>query len=174
MKKLFFALALFAPGLALAQLSYETSPLTHNNSRLTHANSSLNRENSPLNWENSSMNPNSRNGIYSNDGNRIGYAVRNSSGVTNVFTNDGSRIGYIPAPEEEYHPQPFYGSGTPERQQPMNTVTLVDDGFDYPPPRRPPARVKQGFTPLEPPMKSGFTPLQSGFTPLRSGFTPLD
>ena len=131
------------------------------------------------------MNPNSRNGVYSNDGNRIGYAVRNPSGVTNFFTNDGSRIGYIPAPEEDYRPQPFYGSGAPER--PQRHTAILDDDDDYPPPRRAPTRVKQGFTPLAQPrgrftpieevepgvqVRGRFTPIEQ-YEPVRSGFTPL-
>lgn len=43
------------------------------------------------------MNYNSNNGIYDNNGKRIGYEVMAPSGVTNVFDNSGNRIGYSPA-----------------------------------------------------------------------------
>ena len=54
-------------------------------------------ENSPYNMENSQYNTNSKNGVYDNTGNRIGYEVKAPSGVTNYFDNSGNRIGYTPS-----------------------------------------------------------------------------
>ncbi|WP_205627506.1 hypothetical protein [Polynucleobacter yangtzensis] len=50
-----------------------------------------------MNYQNSPMNYNSNNGVYDNNGKRIGYEVTAPSGVTNVFDNNGNRIGYSPA-----------------------------------------------------------------------------
>lgn len=55
-----------------------------------------NFQNSPNNWQNSANNFSANNGVYDNQGNRIGYEVRAPSGVTNVFDNNGDRIGYVP------------------------------------------------------------------------------
>ena len=60
-------------------------------------NSPMNYNNSPMNYQNSPMNYNSNNGVYDNNGKRIGYEVTAPSGVTNVFDNNGNRIGYSPA-----------------------------------------------------------------------------
>ena len=49
------------------------------------------------NWENSPNNWNATNGVYNNQGNRIGYETQSPTGVTNVFDNNGNRIGYTPA-----------------------------------------------------------------------------
>jgi hypothetical protein len=54
-------------------------------------------ENSPYNMDNSQYNVNSKNGVYDNTGNRIGYEVKAPSGVTNYFDNSGNRIGYTPS-----------------------------------------------------------------------------
>ena len=53
--------------------------------------------NSPYNFNNSQYNYNSTNGVYDNNGNRIGYETQSPSGVTNIFDNNGNRIGYSPA-----------------------------------------------------------------------------
>lgn len=47
--------------------------------------------------DNSQYNVNSKNGVYDNTGNRIGYEVKAPSGVTNYFDNSGNRIGYTPS-----------------------------------------------------------------------------
>ena len=47
--------------------------------------------------DNSAYNVSSKNGVYDNTGNRIGYEVKAPSGVTNYFDNSGNRIGYTPA-----------------------------------------------------------------------------
>ena len=54
-------------------------------------------ENSPFNYNNSQYNYNANNGVYDNQGNRIGYEVQSPQGVTNVFDNNGNRIGYSPS-----------------------------------------------------------------------------
>ena len=59
--------------------------------------SPLNYQNSPLNYQNSPLNYNSTNGVYDNNGSRIGYQTQSPSGVTNVFDNNGNRIGYSPS-----------------------------------------------------------------------------
>ena len=56
-----------------------------------------NWDSSPLNYNNSPLNYISTNGVYDNNGNRIGYQTQSPSGVTNVFDNNGNRIGYSPA-----------------------------------------------------------------------------
>jgi hypothetical protein len=50
-----------------------------------------------MNYQNSPMNYNSKNGIYDNNGNRVGYETKSSSGVKNIFDNNGNRIGYQPS-----------------------------------------------------------------------------
>jgi hypothetical protein len=79
---------------AFAQ-SYQNSPYNYQNSEYNYDNSSYNYRNSPYNYENSPYNSNSSNGVYDNDGNRIGYSVRRSDGSgVNIFDDDGNRIGY--------------------------------------------------------------------------------
>jgi hypothetical protein len=75
MKKicLFFVIFIISP--AFGQFnSWESSPLNYQNSELNYQNSPLNFNNSPLNYENSPLNYNAKNGIYDNEGNRIGYS----------------------------------------------------------------------------------------------------
>jgi len=78
-------------------LNYNDSPLNYKNSELNYNNSPLNYNNSPLNYNNSPLNYNANNGVYDNQGNRIGYEVQSPQGVTNVFDNNGNRIGYSPS-----------------------------------------------------------------------------
>lgn len=78
-------------------LNYNNSPLNYQNSELNYQNSPLNYQNSPLNYQNSSMNTNAQNGVYDNNGNRVGYEVKAPSGVTNYFDNNGNRVGYSPS-----------------------------------------------------------------------------
>ena len=63
--------------------------------------SPLNYQNSPLNYQNSPLNYNSTNGVYDNNGSRIGYQTQSPSGVTNVFDNNGNRIGYSPSKQSQ-------------------------------------------------------------------------
>ena len=51
-------------------------------------------ENSPYNWDNSQYNYNSRTGVYTNSGDRIGYETISPSGVRNYYDNDGNRRAY--------------------------------------------------------------------------------
>jgi len=60
-------------------------------------NSPANWNNSPSNWNNSSSNWNATNGVYDNQGKRLGYEVQAPTGVTNVFDKNGNRIGYVPS-----------------------------------------------------------------------------
>ena len=95
MKYLFF-LFLFAQAALYAQKSF--AQVTNlDNSPYNMQNSPYNMENSPYNMDNSAYNANSKNGVYDNTGNRIGYEVKAPSGVTNYFDNSGNRIGYTPS-----------------------------------------------------------------------------
>lgn len=78
-------------------LNWNDSPLNYQNSELNYNNSPLNYNNSPLNYQNSPLNYNSPNGVYDNNGNRLGYEVKSPQGVTNYFDNNGNRIGYSPS-----------------------------------------------------------------------------
>ena len=93
-----YLIALFV----LAQLAifarYSEAQVTNwDSSPLNYQNSPLNYQNSPLNYQNSPLNYNSTNGVYDNNGNRLGYEVQTPSGVTNYFDNNGNRIGYSPS-----------------------------------------------------------------------------
>lgn len=77
-----------------AQTLYENSPYNYKNSEYNYENSSYNYKNSPYNYENSPYNVNSKNGIYDNNGNRIGYETRSDQGTRNIYDNNGNRIGY--------------------------------------------------------------------------------
>ena len=84
--------------LPIAQVtSIQNSPYNMQNSQFNMENSPYNMRNSPYNMENSPYNLNSNNGIYDNNGNRMGYEVKAPSGVTNYFDNNGNRIGYSPS-----------------------------------------------------------------------------
>ena len=77
--------------------NFDNSPYNMQNSAFNMDNSPYNMRNSPYNMENSQYNLNSKNGVYDNSGNRIGYEVQAPSGVTNIFDNQGNRIGYSPS-----------------------------------------------------------------------------
>ena len=177
MKKVLCALIFAVCGTACAQSIWDVSPLAWDNSPLKW-------ENSPLNWDNSIVG--SQSGLYDGAGRQIGYATNAPSGATNVYLNNGHRIGYVPPNEDrairfdslsEIDSLPVRRSGSLDvpvsQTRQVRKSAIRDEDFDFPPPRRVPAPVKPGFTPLDPPMKSGFTPLPSGFTPIKSGFTPL-
>lgn len=86
------------PLLSQAQvMTLENSPYNMDNSQFNMDNSPYNMRNSPYNMDNSQYNTNSKNGVYDNSGNRVGYEVKAPSGVTNYFDNSGNRIGYTPA-----------------------------------------------------------------------------
>jgi hypothetical protein len=81
---------------ACAQVvSWEHNPLNYKNSPYNYANSQYNYANSQYNWENNSYNLDSKNGIYTNDGNRVGYEVKNVQGARNIYAPDGNRMGYL-------------------------------------------------------------------------------
>ena len=78
-------------------LNWNDSPNNFQNSQNNWENSPNNFQNSPNNWQNSPNNYSANNGVYDNQGNRVGYEVRAPSGVTNVFDNNGNRVGYVPS-----------------------------------------------------------------------------
>ena len=90
-------LAIYARYTEAQVTNWDSSPLNYQNSPLNYQNSPLNYQNSPLNYQNSPLNYNSTNGVYDNNGSRIGYQTQSPSGVTNVFDNNGNRIGYSPS-----------------------------------------------------------------------------
>jgi len=77
------------PGIAFGQQRWENDPNNWKNSPYNWENSSQNWRNSPNNWENSQHNSNSKNGIYNERGDRIGYEQGR-----NLYDNDGNRRGY--------------------------------------------------------------------------------
>lgn len=78
--------------------NFNDSPNNFQNSLDNFNNSPNNFNNSPNNFNNSPNNFNATNGVYDNQGNRIGYEVQAPSGVTNIYSNDGRRMSYVPAP----------------------------------------------------------------------------
>jgi hypothetical protein len=93
---MFFAYFISTYALAQQSSNYNNSPSNYQNSQSNYENSSSNYRNSPSNYENSAANYGATNGVYDNNGNRIGYSVQAPSGVTNIFDNNGKRIGYTP------------------------------------------------------------------------------
>ena len=77
-----------------AQTMWENNPYSFKNSEYNYENSSYNYKNSPYNWENSEYNMNSRNNVYNNSGERIGYETRSNEGTRNIYDTSGNRIGY--------------------------------------------------------------------------------
>ena len=80
---LFFVaqLALYIDKAWAQPLNYNDSPLNYKNSELNYNNSPLNYQNSPLNYQNSPLNYNATNGVYDNNGNRVGYETKSSEGT---------------------------------------------------------------------------------------------
>lgn len=98
MKLLYFFLIALPICSAYGQVyNLNNSPYNMENSPYNMDNSPYNMRNSPYNMDNSPYNASSKNGVYDNTGNRIGYEVKAPSGVTNYFDNSGNRIGYTPA-----------------------------------------------------------------------------
>ena len=62
--------------------NWNDSPQNWQNSQQNWNNSSNNWNNSPSNWNNSPSNYNSTNGVFDNQGNRIGYETKAPEGVT--------------------------------------------------------------------------------------------
>ncbi|AWW50570.1 hypothetical protein POPA111323_07570 [Polynucleobacter paneuropaeus] len=90
-------LGLFVRNSSAQVANFDNSPYNMQNSPYNMDNSPYNMRNSPYNMDNSAYNANSKNGVYDNSGNRIGYEVKAPSGVTNYFDNSGNRIGYTPS-----------------------------------------------------------------------------
>jgi len=88
-------MGLFASN-SIAFGNFNSSPYNFENSRYNFENSRYNFKNSPMNFKNSRMNSNSRNRIYNESGNDIGYGVQKSNGGMNFFSNDGQRLGFKP------------------------------------------------------------------------------
>lgn len=78
--------------------NFNNSPFNYNNSLMNFDNSPFNYNNSPMNYNNSPMNYGATNGVYDNNGNRIGYTTVTPQGITNIYGNDGNRLGFVPAP----------------------------------------------------------------------------
>lgn len=91
------ALVTALPATANPTIYFEASPYSFQNSDFNFENSPYNYRNSPYNFNNGAINARSTNGIYNNEGHRIGYEVQSPAGVTNFFGNEGNRIGYQPA-----------------------------------------------------------------------------
>jgi hypothetical protein len=85
-------------GINSSPSSINSSPYNMNNSIYNMNNSPSSVANSPYNMANSPYNINATNGVYDNNGNRVGYTVVSPTGVVNIFNNDGGRTGYVPAP----------------------------------------------------------------------------
>ena len=92
--KTVIALIAMLPVLAFAQNSWDNSPFNYKNSQYNYDNSQYNYKNSQYNWENSQYNTSSKNGLYDNQGNRMGYETRSEQGTRNIYDNNGNRIGY--------------------------------------------------------------------------------
>lgn len=91
------ALLLPGPSSSDQTLDYVAGPLNFDNSSFDFDNSMLNFDNSPYNYDNSAIKPFPGNGLYDNDGRRVGYYVDAPSGVRNIFDTNGNRVGYLPA-----------------------------------------------------------------------------
>ena len=71
------------PAKAQSEYNWENSPYNWKNSEYNYKNSEYNWANSQYNWKNSEYNYNSRNGVYDNNGNRVGYQTTTPDGVKN-------------------------------------------------------------------------------------------
>lgn len=81
-------------GVSHAQVPFDDSIFNFKNSPYNFENSPYNYNNSPFNYENSQYNVYSKNATYNEIGQRNGYKVESSTGVTNYFDNQGHRKGY--------------------------------------------------------------------------------
>ena len=88
----------FLIGSAEAQSAFDwaDSPYSWANSEYNPANSPYALENSPYALQNSSNSVNPTNGVFNDEGDRVGYYVPNQQGSTNVFDFDGKRQFYVP------------------------------------------------------------------------------
>lgn len=74
--------------------NWDSSPLNYKNSELNYNNSPYKWDNSPYKFDNSPYDYNSRTGVYTNSGDRLGYETISPSGVQNYFDDNGNRRGY--------------------------------------------------------------------------------
>lgn len=94
--KIFSAFILLCISHAVLAQTWNTNPNNWDNNPNNWNNNPNNWVNNPNNWANDPNNIQSKNGVYDNGGNRIGYSVQSPSGVVNIFDNAGNRIGYVP------------------------------------------------------------------------------
>lgn len=95
MKILFIGVFVLASNSACAQVvNWANNPLNYKNSPYNFDNSQYDYRNSQYNWANSPYNLDSKSGIYNEQGERIGYEVKNAQGSRNFFDNESNRIGY--------------------------------------------------------------------------------
>ena len=90
------SLKFYAMDAKAQESNWDNSSANWKNSQYNWDNSPSNWNNSPNNWNNTQSNWNSNNGVYDNQGKRLGYEVQSPAGVTNVFDNNGNRVGYVP------------------------------------------------------------------------------
>lgn len=97
---LLFALMLIAcfgdSVIAQSVFDWADSPYNWANSEYNPVNSPYALENSPYALQNSPNSVNPTNGVFNDEGDRIGYYVPNQQGSTNVFDLDGNRQFYVP------------------------------------------------------------------------------
>ena len=80
---------------ACAQTSWQNNPFNYKNSSYNYYNNQYNYKNSQYNWENNPYNLDSKTGIYTLNGNRVGYEVPTIQGTRNIYDLDSERIGYL-------------------------------------------------------------------------------
>lgn len=88
----------FLTGSVAAQSAFDwaDSPYNWANSEYNPVNSPYALENSPYALQNSPNSVNPTNGVFNDEGDRVGYYVPNQQGSTNVFDLDGNRQFYVP------------------------------------------------------------------------------
>jgi hypothetical protein len=98
LRRTFFAAAvagIFSPQASYAQWTTNDSPFSVQNNPFNTYNSPFSVQNSPFNTQNNPFGV-GNNGIYDNNGNRMGYGVYRPDGGINLFDNQGNRFGYRP------------------------------------------------------------------------------
>ncbi len=98
LSKILLLSGLFASAPVMAQsVNWDNNPSNWNNNVSNWDNNPSNWNNNVHNWDNNPSNAYTNNGIYNNQGQRIGYETKAPSGVTNVYDNNGNRVGYSPS-----------------------------------------------------------------------------
>ncbi|AGG33864.1 hypothetical protein D521_1296 [beta proteobacterium CB] len=82
--------------IAQSAFDWADSPYNWANSEYNPVNSPYALQNSPYALQNSPNSVNPANGVFNDEGDRIGYYVPNQQGSTNVFDVDGNRQLYVP------------------------------------------------------------------------------